>query len=279
MAVKIITDSTSDLSQEIADDLGITIVPLNVHLNTEVYRDRIDLTTEDFYKRLSLNGNLPTTSAPAPGLFADVYDRVAENADGVLVITISSKLSATYEAAVTGSKVRKSKARLEVIDSLWAVSGLGLIAISAAKAAKTGSGIDEVINIVNGCIKRLDYRIAFDTLDYLKKGGRIGAAQAFLGSALKFNPILTIRNGITEPVARVRGRTKSLDYLYNFATSFSDVEEMAIEDATTSEEADNLAERIKSQMPGVNIYRMKVSPVIGTHVGPHVMGVSVLPRS
>jgi DegV family protein with EDD domain len=278
MVVKIVTDSTSDLTSETAKKLGITVVPLNVHIGTETYRDGVDLTTEDFYRKLSQARDLPTTSAPAPGTFAEVYDKLAKETDEILTITISSKLSATYKAAIDGKDMMKGKARLEIIDSLSAIAGLGLIVISAAKAAEAGANLDEVIGVVRSSMNRVDFRMAFDTLEYLRRGGRIGTAQAFFGSALKINPILTIRDGLTEGVARVRCRAKAIDYLCNFVMSFSDIEEIAIEDATTPDEARMLAERLYVRFPKNRIYWMKVSPVIGTHVGPHVLGVGVLPK-
>jgi DegV family protein with EDD domain len=282
MAVKIVTDSTSDLTPEIAGELGITVVPLNVHFTTEIgtetYRDGVDLKAEDFYRRLAQNKTLPTTSAPAPGTFVEVYEKMAKETDEILAITISSKLSATYKAALDAKELMKSKARLEVIDSFSAMIGLGLIVISAAKAAKAGANLDEVIDVVRSSMGRVDFRLAFDTLEYLRKGGRIGKAQAFLGSALKVNPILTIRDGLTEGVTRVRCRAKAVDYLCDFGMSFPDIEEIAIEDATTPDEAKILAERLGSRFPSQHIYWMKVGPVIGTHVGPHVLGVAVLPK-
>jgi DegV family protein with EDD domain len=282
MAVKIVTDSTSDLTPEIASGLGITVVPLNVHfstdIGTETYRDGVDLKAEDFYRRLEQNKTLPTTSAPAPGIFAAVYDKLAQETDEILAITISSKLSATYKAALDAKELMQSKARLEIIDSMSAMVGLGLIVISAAKAAKAGAGLDEVIDVVRSSMGRVDFRLAFDTLEYLRKGGRIGKAQAFLGSALKVNPILTIKDGLTEGVTRVRCRAKAVDHLCDFAMSFPDIEEVAIEDATTPDEANILAERLGSRFPSERIYWMKVGPVIGTHVGPHVLGVGVLPK-
>jgi DegV family protein with EDD domain len=278
MTVKIVTDSTSDLTPEITSELGITVVPLSVHFDGVAYRDGIDLTTQDFYRKLEQSKTLPTTATPAPGIFAEVYDQLAEETDEILTITISSKLSGTYKSAVEGKEVRKSKTRLEIIDSLSAISRLGLITIAAAKAAQAGGSLDEVIEVTHSSMRRVDMRIVFDTLEYLKRGGRIGTAQAFLGSMLKMNPILTIKDGSTEAVTRVRSRAKAMDYLCDFAMSFSHIEEMAIEDATTPDEVEILIERLNSVFPGERIYRMKVSPVIGTHVGPHVLGISVLPR-
>ena len=278
MTVKVVTDSTSDLTPEIADALGITVVPLYVNFDNAVYRDGVDLTTENFYQKLSLNHSLPTTAAPAPGAFAEAYEKLSRETDEIVAITISSRLSATYGAAEEGKELCKSKAHIEVLDSFSAIAGLGLIAISAAKAANSGAGIDDVVDGVLSAMDRVDLRMAFDTLEYLKKGGRIGKAQAFFGSVLKVNPILALREGATEGVARVRCRAKAIDYLYDFARSFPDIEELAIEDATTPEDTAELIQRLSSFYPAERIYHLKVSPVIGTHVGPHVIGISVLPR-
>jgi DegV family protein with EDD domain len=275
--VRIVTDSTSDLTGEIARELNITVVPLYVNFGDESYQDNVDLTTDEFYHKLASSAVLPTTSSPSPGNFADVYDRLAEETDEILAITISSKLSASYKAAIDGAKLHKSKCRVEVIDSLSAIVGLGLIVISAAKAAQAGLGLDEVMRVTRSSMQRVEFRIAFDTLEYLRRGGRIGAAQAFLGSMLKVNPILTIKDGITEGVARLRSRTRALDYLYEFAMSFTDVEEIAIEDANTPEDVEALVERLSVKFPKERIYKMKVSPVIGTHVGPRVIGLGMLP--
>ena len=209
MTVKIVTDSTSDLTPEMADKWRITVVPLYVKFGTDTYRDGVDLMTDEFYRRLSQSKLLPTTSTLSSGTFAEVYDRLAGEAEEILVITLSSKYSATYEAAVQGKDMRRSKCHLEVIDSRFSISALGLICISAAKAALAGANLDEVADVVRRNMRRVDLRIAFDTLEYLKRGGRIGTAQALLGSMLKINPILTIKDGYTEAVARTHSRRQA----------------------------------------------------------------------
>ncbi len=278
MAVKIVTDSTSDLTPKIANELGISIIPLYVHFGNETYRDGVDLTTDAFYQKLVQSATLPTTSAPSPGEFVEIYNKLTKETDQILTITVSSKLSATYESALKAKELSQSKARIEVIDSLKIVSALGLIAISAGKAAKAGANIDEVMAVVHSSMPRVDILMALDTLEYLRKGGRIGAAQALLGSVLKMNPVLTLKDGVVTPVTRVRSRAKAIDYVYEFAMGFDQVEEIAVEDATTPDEAEALVERLSSKFPRERIYRMKISPVIGVHVGPDVIGVSVLPK-
>jgi len=276
MTVKIVTDSLGNIPSEIAEELGITIIPIYVHFGTETYRDGVDLTTEQFYEKLMHSKILPTTAVPPLGDFVKVYDKLAEESDEILVITISHKLSATHEVALQAIELMKRKRRVEVIDSSTVLMAEGLMVIAAAKAAKAGANFDEVVNVTRNNIDRVDFRMAFDTLEYLKRGGRIGTAQAFLGSILRVNPILTMKDGYTEAVARMRSRAKAIDYLCNFAMSFSHIDEMAVEDATTPDEAEMLVERISSRFPKERIYRTKVSPVVGTHVGPHVLGVSVL---
>jgi len=276
MTVKIVTDSVSDLPPQVAQELGIAVVPLNVRFGTEVYRDGVDLTAEQFYERLAHSKTLPVTSTPSPGTFAEAYDKLAEETDEILVITLSSKLSATYEVALQSIGLMKRKCRVEVVDSQWVVMAQGFIVIAAARAAQAGASLDEVLDIAHRNISRVDFRGAFDTLEYLERGGRIGKAQAFLGSMLKVNPIIMLKDGAVEPAGRTRSRAKAIDHLYNFAMSYSHIEEMAVEYATTLDEAEMLVERLSSIFPRERIYRSKTSPVVGTHTGPRTLLVSVL---
>jgi len=276
MTVKIVTDSLGDIPSDVAQELGITIIPLTVHFGEEVYRDGVDLTTEQFYQKLLKSQVLPTTQIASLGVFVQTYDRLAEESDEILVITNSQKISASHEAMVEAMGKMKRPCRVEVIDSQWAVMAQGLIVIAAARAAKKGAGIDELMALTEKNIPRADVRMAFDTLTYLEEGGRIGKARAFLGSRLKVTPILGIREGEIFPFSREHSRARAIDHLYYFATSFSRIDEMAVEHATTPKEADGLAKRLKSQFPKTHIYRTMVSPVIGAHVGPRVLGVAVL---
>jgi len=276
MTVKIVADTTSDLPSEVAKELGITVVSLYVHFGTDSYRNGVDMTTDQFYDKLVRSKILPTTSVPSSATFAQAYDKLAGETDEIMVITISHKLSATYESAMQAIDQMKKKCRVELVDSQWALMVLGLIVIAAAKAANSGASLDEVVALTKENIRRADMRIAFDTLEYLRRGGRIGKAQAFFGSLLKVNPILTIKDGETYPVARERSRAKAIDHLHDFAASFSHIDEMAVEHATTPDEADGLVKRLGAKFPKERIYRSKVSPVIGAHVGPRVLEVAVL---
>jgi DegV family protein with EDD domain len=276
MAVKIITDSLGDIPSGVARELGITVIPLNVHFGTQTFRDGVDLTAERFYDKLVHSKVFPTTTVPPPAVFVSVYDKLAEDTDEIAVITFSRKLGASYDTALEAKGLMERKCRVEVIDSRWAVMAQGLIVMAAAKAAKGGAKLDEVVSLTRRNIPRADVRMVFDTLEYLNRGGRIGKARTFLSSVLRVNPVLGIRGGEVYPFAREHSWTKATEYLYHFASGFSSIEGIAVEDATTPDEADELAKQIGAKFPGETIYRTKFGSVVGAHVGPRVLAVSVL---
>jgi DegV family protein with EDD domain len=276
MTVKIITDSLADISADLVKSLDITIIPIHVLFGTDSFRDGIDLSTEQFYSKLASSKTLPTTAVPALGTFIQIYEKVLKENDEILVLCVSHKLSATFETAAKAAEMIKQKCRVKVIDTLQIIMGEGLLVIQAAKAAKAGAKFDDLVKQVQNDMLRVESRMAFDTLEYLKRGGRIGAAQAFLGSILKINPILILRDGEVFPLSRERSRVKALDALYNFVLGYSDIEAIAVEDATTPADADVLTRRLECKYGDKPIYRSKVSAVIGAHVGPSVIAVSVL---
>ena len=276
MSVRIVTDSVSDLPSEVAEELGIAVIPLNVRFGTEVYRDGIDLTAEQFYEKLKHSKTLPVTSVPSPATFVEAYDKLAEETNEILAIIVSSKLSGTYEVALQSIGLMKRKCRVEVIDSRWATMAQGFIVIKGARAAQAEASLDEVIDVTRETISRVDFLSTFDTLDYLRRGGRIGAAQAFLGLMLRVNPLITLRGGVVRPAGKARSRTKAIERLYNFAMDYSYIEEMVVEDTACPDEAEMLTERLSARFPRERIYRSKMTPAVGTHTGPGLLLVGVL---
>ena len=276
MAVKIVTDSLSDITSDMAQGLGITIVPLTVSFGRESFLDRVTITTDEFYHRLVHDPSWPTTTQPPPGDFINVYNKLAEETDEILVITLSSKLSGTYESALNAKSLLEKECRIEVIDSLAVAMGLGLIVIAVAKAAQDGANLDEVTDLAHRTMSRSHFIVYFDTLKYLAKGGRIGKAQGLLGAMLSVKPVLTVKEGEMSPLTRLRSKAAGMDYLYNFVAGFSNIEELAVEHATTPDEADKLVERLGSVFPKERIYRSAISPVLGTYGGPGAMAVTVL---
>jgi DegV family protein with EDD domain len=201
---------------------------------------------------------------------------MAEETDEIMVVTLSSKMSGTYESALNAKSLMEKECRIEVIDSQTVAMGLGLIVIAAAKAAQAGANLDEVTGLVRQAMLRSHVITYFDSLKYLAKGGRIGKAQGLLGSLLSVKPLLTMKDGEVAPLTRIRSQAAGIEYLYNFVTGFTNIEELAVEHSTISDEADKLVERLGSTYPKERIYRSTISPVLGTHAGPGALAVTVL---
>ena len=275
MKVGIVTDSVADIPTELAQKLDITVVPMNVRFGTEVYRDNIDLSPEQFYNKLANCSKLPTTSVPSPLAFAEVYDQLAEKTDKILVITLTSKLSGAYNAAVQSIELMKRKCQVVVVDSQWAIMAQGLITMAAARAAQEGAKFEKVLDIALDNINRVNMRVAFDTLKYLELGGRIGKAQAIIGSVLGVNPIIGMKDGEVIPIARARSRARALNHLRDFVANYGTIDEIAVEYANRPDDARELIESLQYSFPGKQIYVSRASPVIGTHTGPGLIAVSV----
>ena len=276
MVVKIVTDTLSDLPANLIKEYGISVVPLNLHFGTEVYRDNVDITTDVFYQKLMNKQVFPTTSAPGPGIFVELYTKLAKETDGIVAIMTSRKISAVGESALQAKNMVKLEAKIEVIDTQLIAGALMLVVISAAELAKAGGTFDQVVAMVKDTMVRTQVRMGFDTLEYLRRGGRIGKATALLGTLLRVHPVLGLKEGEAFPYHRARNRAGAVDFLVNFAHGFAKIDKMAVEDATTPEEADAMVERLGAFFPKEKIFRSKVSPVFGAHSGPHVLSVAVI---
>jgi len=276
MPVKIVTDSVADIPAQVVAELGITVIPVLVRFGEETYRDGIDMTTDQFYEKLVNSKIMPTTSVPSLDLFARTYAKLAEETDEILVIMLSSKLSGLYNAALQSVDLMESECRIEVVDSQCAVMAQGFVVIRAAQAAQAGASLDEILEIVRSNLPRVEMRAAFDTLEYLKRGGRIGKAAALMGSMLKINPLVTIKDGVVEPAGRARSRAKAMDLLYDFVAGYSRIEELAVEGAACPEDVDRLVKRLGALFPEERIYRSRTTPVIGTHTGSGLILVAVM---
>jgi DegV family protein with EDD domain len=276
MTVKIVTDSVADLPPEVVEELGITVIPLVLRFGAETYRDGVDLTPDQFYQKLKTSRAFPATSVPPPDAYAEAYDKLAEEADAIVVVAVSARLSATHEVASQAVGHMKKKCRVEVIDSETATMAEGFIVMKTARAARDGAKLAEVIAVTHKNITRADFLAAFDTLEYLRRGGRIGRAQALLGSMLKVNPLITLKDGLVEAAGRTRSRARAIDRLYDFAAGYAHIEEMAVADTACPEDAGVLVERLGTIFPAGRIYRSRMTPVIGTHTGPGLLLVAIL---
>ncbi len=275
MGVKIVTDSTSDLPPELATRLGITVAPLNVHFGTEMYLDGVDLSPDEFYQRLQSSSVLPTTSQPSVGAFVDLYQRLSQDADAILSIHISSLMSGTYNSAIQAKEQAEVSCPIEVVDTGQASMGLGLIAMAAAEAVQKGAGLQEAREVVESVTPYTEFFGVLETLEYLRKGGRIGKAQAFLGSLLNIKPVLIIKDGVVHPLERCRTRRKALDRIGEIAEGFAPLEEISILYATTPEDAGELAQRLGHLVSDRQVIMGRVGPVVGTYLGPGALGLAL----
>lgn len=277
MTVRVVTDSTADLPQDIVTELGITVVPLHIHFGEETYEDGVTITNDEFYRRLTTGSILPKTSAPAAGTFTEAYERLAAETDEIISIHISSKLSATYTSALLGKEDIKAACSVEVIDSYSASIGLGLLAIRAARQARAAATLGAIAADIAAAVPRTKYFGVVDTLEYLHKGGRIGMATALLGSLLKVKPIVGLRDGVTHPIERVRGdRQKAFDRLCEMVSSYGSISSLAIAHTTAEEEMERLAARLAQFFPSDRIVKSRCGATLGTYLGPNTLCLATI---
>jgi DegV family protein with EDD domain len=278
MTIKIVTDSTADLPPKLAKELGITVVPVYVRFGDEVYRDRVDISEDEFYQRLLHDPIHPSTSQPTPQDFVEVYQKLSKESEGIISIHLSRKLSGTYDSAVRGKEMAESKCPIEVIDSQVVTMGLGQLAIVANTVAESGKSFQQAVEEVKEMIPSIHLLALLDTLRYLALGGRIGKAQALLGSILSVKPMLTIKDGELVPVGRVRSRDKGIDRLFDFVTNAVDIQDIAIVYNTTPDEAQALLGRVGSIFPQERIRLARLGPALGVHTGPGILFVALRGR-
>jgi DegV family protein with EDD domain len=247
-----------------------------VHFGERTYLERVDITTSQFFQMLATSTSLPTTSQPSVSSFVDIYRKLSELTDSIISIHLSAKLSGTYASAVMAKEAIGGRCRIEVVDSQWASMGLGYLALAAAQGAQQGKNLDELCALVRRMIPRLRILFFVDTLEYLQKGGRIGKAQAFLGSLLNLKPVLTLTDGEIHPVERVRTRSKALEKLQDFVLSQPAVEQVAILHSTTPDDVEAILRQIAHVFPREKTIVTQYGPIIGVHVGPGVMGAVLL---
>jgi DegV family protein with EDD domain len=273
-AVHIVTDSACDLDNDEAAALGIDIVPLSIRFGDEEFTDRVDLSVEEFYRRLSESAALPETSAPAPGAFEAVFRRAADDgADAVVCINLSSDLSATIQSAQNAARALEGTVDVRVLDSHSITAGLGTQVLAAATAARDGKSADEIVALVEDLAVRTHVLGCLDTLENLKKGGRIGGAQALLGNLLSIKPLLDISTGKVEEAGKARTRKKGLRWLADSVLERDAVESLCVYHGEAPD-LDELLEMLAPRYTRADMRTGLIGAVIGTHGGPRVMGVT-----
>jgi DegV family protein with EDD domain len=276
--VRIVTDSACDLPQHVADELGIAIVPLTIRIGGEEFVDRRDLTAAEFWKRCAASPTLPETAAPAPGQFEATYRALAaEGATSVVTISLSAGLSATMQSAELAARSLADEVRVTVVDSRSATMGLGVIVADCARLAASGADHDTIVAHAEDLAQRTKVWGALDTLDNLKKGGRIGGAKALLASALAIKPIIEVRDGKVEQGGKQRTRSKALAFLVEKLVSYGPIENLAVLQA----DCDDVDQFVAMLRPhyGDDIVVGEIGPVVGSHAGKGTIGVAFTVRS
>jgi DegV family protein with EDD domain len=276
--VRIVTDSACDLPAEVADGLGIEIVPLSIRFGDEEFIDREELTVAEFWNRCVNASELPETAAPAPGQFESAYRRLAaDGATGIVVVSLSGALSATIQSAELAARSIADDESIDldvrIVDSRTVTLGIGTIAIACARAAAAGGTVDEIEALATDLAKRTRVIGALDTLDNLKKGGRIGNAKALLATALSIKPIIEVVDGIVEQGGKQRTRSKALKHLVDKVTTYEGrIENLAVLHADCSD-VDLFVDMLKPHYDG-EIVIGEIGPVIGSHGGRGTIGVA-----
>jgi DegV family protein with EDD domain len=274
MTVKIVTDSSCDLPEELVTQHGIDVVPLTIRFGAEELVDRVDLSPAEFWARCSTSAELPSTAAPAPGAFEEVFRRAAEaGAEGVMCVVLSSKLSATGESAQAAARAVADVVPVKVVDSLSVSLGHGMMAVQGARRAEAGGTLDEIVAMAEDMARRTKIFATLDTLEYLKRGGRIGAAQALLGSILSIKPCIEVVDGKVDPGPKQRTRSRSLQWLADQVGAQKGVENLAILHGDAPD-VDTLRGLLRAHFPSEEIVVGQLGAVVGAHTGPRTIGVA-----
>jgi DegV family protein with EDD domain len=274
----VVTDSACDLNDETLTELGIGLVPLRIRFGDEELIDREELSTKEFWSRCTSSAELPATAAPSPGQFQTAFEAMAaEGADGVVCVNLSSRMSATIESARQAARALEGRVPVRVVDSMSVTLGLGLIVTEAAKSAQAGAGPDQVVEAAERAAAGMKLFGAIDTLENLKKGGRIGGARALLGSMLSIKPVVEVRDGVVEEESKQRTRGRSLRYLADKVRAAGPVSRLAVFAADAPDLDDFIALLDGISPTEGSILYGDVGPVIGTHAGPGAIGVAWIP--
>ena len=276
MTVRIVTDSSCDLPQAMADALGIRIVPLSVSFGDTEYIDRTTITATEFWSKCAASATLPETAAPSPGSFEETYRSLAaEGATAIVVVALSSDLSATMQSAELAARAVSPGIDVRIVDSRNASMGLGLTVLACAELAKTGASADEVVARAQSVIPRTRVFAALDTLDNLKKGGRIGGAKAMLATVMSIKPLISITNGLVEEAGKQRTRSKALAHLVEILRNQEvPIERLAVLNAQCAD-IDAFIAMVKEVYTG-EIIVGDIGAVIGTHAGQGTIGIVFL---
>lgn len=276
--VRIVTDSACDLPPALCEELGVTVVPLTIRFGEQEFVDREELTSEQFWTKLAASSTLPETAAPSVGAFEERFRALADDgAAGVVCVNLSSRMSATMQSAQVAAKALEGICPIEVIDSKSASMGIGSLVVHAARMADQQAGVEEIATAIAERADRSHLLAMVDTLEYLRKGGRIGGAQAFLGSVLSIKPVIEVQDGAVEAAGKVRTRSKALRFLVDRLKE-SSVEQLSVMHAQAAD-LEEFLDMLEPIMARGEIVVGSIGPVVGVHTGPGTLGVTWTARA
>ncbi len=273
--VRVVTDSSAELDPEIARALDITVIPMNIRFADEEFRDGIDLTPEEFYRRLEYSNSMPIATPPPFHAFQEVYAELSKTTDQIISIHVSSQLNRACHVATTAAEAFLGRSQISVLDSASISVGQGILVKAAAEAARKGQPLESIVRLVRGMIPHIYLVFFVEALEYLEREGRIGKAQALLGAMLNIKPILIVEDGEIVALEKVRTRPRAVDKLFEFVAEFSQIEEMAILQVGSEVETEELIQRLQQIFPNRQFPVLPYGPVLATLIGPGAMGIIV----
>jgi DegV family protein with EDD domain len=276
--VAVVTDSTADLPRDLVEELGIRVVPLSVTFGSETFISGVTIDHAGFYERLGASTQLPTTSQPTPAWFEEAYaDCVDDGLDAVVSLHVSSALSGTV--ALAQARAKEAELPVEVVDSRLVGGSLGLAVLAAHQVAEAGGEVTEVVEAAERVRRHVTSLLVVDTLDYLKRGGRLTGAQALMGSMLRVKPLLHLTEGRVEVLERARTWSRALTRVADLVAEVGEEGpvDVVVTHAVSEERADEVWDRIEGRVEIARRLEANIGPIVGTHVGPGAVGVAVLP--
>lgn len=274
--IQVVTDSACDLPVELTDELQIDVVPLTIRFGDEEFVDRVQLTSKEFWDRVVTGPHMPQTAAPSPGSFQTVFEQAAERGrDGIVCINLSSRVSGTFQSATTAAGAVADRIPVTVIDSLTLTMGLGLVVLEAVELASSGAPLEDVARCATEAAGRAHVFGVVDSLDFLRRGGRIGGASHLLGSLLSIKPVLDVRDGVVEVDSKQRTRSRAIQYLASKALHAGPLKRVALADGR-SDDAGVVADMLTKADSETPLERSVLGPVVGSHAGPGSLGVCFL---
>jgi len=272
VAVAVVVDSTADIPQSMREELGISVVPLSILFGNDSYLDGVEMSSDAFYQRLVSSNVHPSTSQPSPGLFAETYERLAQDHDGIISVHLSGKLSGTVRSAEQ-AKEMVPNVPIRVIDTGSVSLGSGFLGIEAARLAREGKSLDEIAATVEAMVPKIRLWAVLDTLKYLERGGRIGRTRAFLGTLLNVKPMIQIQGEVL-PAEQVRTHKKAIARMVELAKAEAPYEHLAVLHSQAAPLAEEFANQLASLHPRDKIIVSQLTGVIGVHSGPGLIGVT-----